>query len=585
MAIRKAREIKSNEYWLIKNSCIYNKGIISTKRINEFLASRNVELFYIYTSMDIECLPFDRTGYFTDLICDYISEKETISSLFNRYPRLENFEAQIREKATNYPDAYRDILYTVLQDQYRGFEVSQETETHIKKLKEPITFTVVTGHQLNLFTGPLYFLYKIVSTINLTLELKKAYPKYNYVPVYWMATEDHDFDEINYFNFKGKKIQWNKKDGQEGAVGHFSTEGLDEVFETFADQLGNSDNANHLKTLFQDAYLKHDNLAKATRYLANELFAEHGLVILDGDDKRLKKLLIPYAQKDIFENLSFQKVSETVKGIENLEPSYGIQVNPREINYFYLKEGLRSRIVFQDDRFYVLDSELQFTREELEREINEHPERFSPNVIARPLYQEVILPNLCYIGGGGEIAYWLQLKEMFAALKVTFPMLLLRNSVLIITEKQNGKLKKMNLSVQDIFLKRSSFINKKIREISNIDIDFEPQKRLLEEQFKALYDLAGQTDKSFLGAVKAQEVKQKKGLDNLEKRLLKAQKRKLEDHVTRMTEIQNELFPNQSLQERNVNFSELYLELGKELVPLLMKSLHPLQLEFSIIKN
>ncbi|AYN69648.1 bacillithiol biosynthesis cysteine-adding enzyme BshC [Euzebyella marina] len=535
--------------------------------------------------MDIECLPFDRTGYFTDLICDYISEKETISSLFNRYPRLENFEAQIREKATNYPDAYRDILYTVLQDQYRGFEVSQETETHIKKLKEPITFTVVTGHQLNLFTGPLYFLYKIVSTINLTLELKKAYPKYNYVPVYWMATEDHDFDEINYFNFKGKKIQWNKKDGQEGAVGHFSTEGLDEVFETFADQLGNSDNANHLKTLFQDAYLKHDNLAKATRYLANELFAEHGLVILDGDDKRLKKLLIPYAQKDIFENLSFQKVSETVKGIENLEPSYGIQVNPREINYFYLKEGLRSRIVFQDDRFYVLDSELQFTREELEREINEHPERFSPNVIARPLYQEVILPNLCYIGGGGEIAYWLQLKEMFAALKVTFPMLLLRNSVLIITEKQNGKLKKMNLSVQDIFLKRSSFINKKIREISNIDIDFEPQKRLLEEQFKALYDLAGQTDKSFLGAVKAQEVKQKKGLDNLEKRLLKAQKRKLEDHVTRMTEIQNELFPNQSLQERNVNFSELYLELGKELVPLLMKSLHPLQLEFSIIKN
>tara|TARA_B100001750_G_scaffold248623_1_gene282841 strand:+ start:52948 stop:54705 length:1758 start_codon:yes stop_codon:yes gene_type:complete len=585
VAIRKAKPIKSNEYWSIKNSCIYNKGIISTKRINEFLASRNVELFYIYTSMDIECLPFDRTGYFTDLICDYISEKETISSLYNRYPRLENFEAQIREKATNYPDAHRDTLYTVLQDQYRGFEVSQETETHIRKLKEPITFTVVTGHQLNLFTGPLYFLYKIVSTINLTLELKKAYPKYNYVPVYWMATEDHDFDEINYFNFKGKKIQWNKKDGQAGAVGHFSTEGLDEVFETFADQLGNSANANHLKMLFQEAYLEHDNLAKATRYLANELFAEHGLVIVDGDDKRLKKLLIPYAQKDIFENLSFQKVSGTVKGIENLEPSYGIQVNPREINYFYLKEGLRSRIVFQDDRFHVLDSELQFTREELEREINEHPERFSPNVIARPLYQEVILPNLCYIGGGGEIAYWLQLKEMFAAMNVTFPMLLLRNSALIITEKQNGKLKKMNLSVQDIFLKRSSFINKKIREISNIDIDFQPQKRLLEEQFKALYDLAGQTDKSFLGAVKAQEVKQKKGLDNLEKRLLKAQKRKLEDHVTRMTEIQNELFPNQSLQERNVNFSELYLELGKELLPLLMKSLHPLQLEFSIIKN
>jgi len=531
--------------------------------------------------MNIDHLPFDRTGYFTPFICDYLAEKPGIKNLYNNYPKLENFKAQIAEKATHFPDANRAILYDALQEQYKGTALSSETESHLKKLKEPITFTVVTGHQLNLFTGPLYFLYKIISTINLTKALKKAYPKYNFVPIYWMATEDHDFEEINYFNFKGKKLRWNRD--ASGAVGHLKTDGLEDVYEAFANALGSTSNAEQLKALFKKAYLEHDTLTEATRYLANELFGAYGLVIVDGDHIELKKLLIPYAQKDIFEKLSFEKVSETTTQIDALPEKYGVQVNPREINYFYLKDGLRERIIEQEGTYFIDNSELRFSKDELASELQNHPERFSPNVIARPLYQEVILPNLCYIGGGGEIAYWLELKTMFDAMEIPFPVLLLRNSALVITEKQSKKLQKMNLSVADLFLKQSSFINKKIREISNIDIDFAPQKALLEEQFKALYDLAEQTDKSFLGAVKAQEVKQKKGLDNLEKRLLRAQKRKLEDQVHRMTEIQNALFPGQSLQERNLNFSELYLEWGEDLIPALMKVLEPLRLEFTVL--
>lgn len=559
-------------------------GQKSDEGINEFLGGANKQEFYIYTFMDMDSLPFEQTGYFTDFICDYVAQKEGVRPFFNRFPTLENFQGQLQEKVGHFPDAHREVLYSVLQEQYKGFDISHETDVHLKKLKEPITFTVVTGHQLNLFTGPLYFLYKIISTINLTLELKKAYPKYNYVPVYWMATEDHDFDEINYFNFKGKKIQWNPENARSGAVGRFDTGGLREVFDTFSAQLGGSVHAEELKDLFEKTYLGHDNLADATRYLANALFGSYGLVVLDGDDPRLKKLLVPYAKKDILDNVAHKKVTQTISALGQADPNYVIQVNPREINYFYLKDGLRSRIVEREGSFYVLDTEIGFSREELIEELENHPERFSPNVIARPLYQEVILPNLCYIGGGGEIAYWLELKAMFAAMDVPFPILLLRNSALIVTEKQRAKLGKMNLSVKDLFLRRSSFINKKIREISNIDIDFGPQKKLLEEQFKALYELAERTDKSFLGAVKAQEVKQKKGLDHLEKRLLKAQKRKLKDQVMRMTEIQNELFPNESLQERHLNFSELYLEIGDKLIPVLMQALNPLDLTFTVIK-
>jgi uncharacterized protein YllA (UPF0747 family) len=196
----------------------------------------------------------------------------------------------------------------------------------------------------------------------------------------------------------------------------------------------------------------------------------------------------------------------------------------------------------------------------------------------------VVLPNLCYIGGGGEIAYWLELKDFFDESEVPFPILLLRNSALLISEKQYGKLQRLGLSLEDIFMKQSSFINKKIREISNINIDLSPQKEQLRQQFEDLYKIAKQTDESFLGAVKAQEVKQLKGIEHLEKRLLKAQKKKLKDHVIRMTDIQNELFPNQSLQERQLNFSELYLEYGPEMIPMLFKALKPLNLKFTVLR-
>jgi len=267
-----------------------------------------------------------------------------------------------------------------------------------------------------------------------------------------------------------------------------------------------------------------------------------------------------------------------------VSPAYNIQVNPREINHFYLKDGLRERLLEKEGFFYVNNTEIKFTKDEILQELNAHPERFSPNVVTRPIYQEVVLPNLCYIGGGGELAYWLELKSSFDAMKVAFPILLLRNSALLISEKENKKIQNLELIPADLFLKQNSLINKRIREISNIDIDFSSQKEHLSNQFEALYQLAEETDKSFLGAIKAQEVKQINGLNHLEKRLLKAQKIKLKDQVIRLTALQNKLFPNQSLQERSLNFSELYLELGDGLIPFLVAALNPLKQEFLVLK-
>lgn len=532
--------------------------------------------------MNIAGIPFKQTGYFSELICDYLEEKGTLQPFYNRFPSLDQFKDQILEKQTAFPQKNREVLVTALQGQYKGVATSKETKANIVSLSEPNTFAIVTGHQLNLFTGPLYFLYKIITAINLTKTLKKTYPQYHFVPVYWMATEDHDFEEINYFNFKGKKLQWNRD--ASGAVGKLDTEGLEAVFNAFEREMDNSLPAQTLKEWFTKAYLECDTLTQATQYLANNLFADQGLVIVDGDDVALKQLLAPYVKQDLLNNISFQEVTKTNTALQKLSPSYKIQVNPREVNYFYIVDGVRERIVEKEGSFYVNDTAITFSKEALLTELEAHPERFSPNVITRPLYQEIILPNLCYIGGGGELAYWLQLKASFEAMKVTFPMLLLRNSALVVQAKQGVKLKKLGIPLKDLFLPQSSFINKRIREISNINIDFTDQKEQLVTQFKALYDLAKQTDVSFLGAVKAQEVKQTKGLNNLEKRLLKAQKRKLKDEVVRIVALQNALFPGGSLQERNTNFSELYLELGEDCIPTLMKALEPLSGTFTIVE-
>ncbi|NNF18328.1 MAG: bacillithiol biosynthesis cysteine-adding enzyme BshC, partial [Flavobacteriaceae bacterium] len=482
--------------------------------------------------MDIDCIPFSKTGYFSQLIIDYLDQKDHLKPFYNSYPELASFGSQLQRKSDFFTEEARLTLVRTLQQQYEATPLSPASSRHISMLESSNTFTVVTGHQLNLFTGPLYFLYKIISTINLCDELKNVYPERNFVPVYWMATEDHDFDEINYFNFRGKKIQWNKD--ASGAVGRLDNQGLQAVFDSFKLELGAGENADRLKDLFRKAYLKHLNLASATRYLVNELFGDYGLVILDGDDVQLKKQFVPYMKKDLEQQLGFKAVTQTIKELEKIPQKYGIQVNPREVNYFYLKDGIRERLEYQDGHYYVLDTDIKFTGEELLKELDQYPERFSPNVMTRPLYQEVVLPNLCYIGGGGELAYWLELKSFFEQAEVPFPILQLRNSVLMISDKQAGKAERLKVKATDLFLKQSSLINKKIREISNIDIDFGPQREQLVQQFSGMYELAEKTDKSFLGAVKAQEVKQLKGLDNLEKRLLKAQKRKLSDQVSRL---------------------------------------------------
>ena len=537
-------------------------------------------------TMLIQSSPYKDTGYFSKLICDYLAEEASLLPFYHRHPNLKNFKLQIDEKQKTFGLSQRRLLTKQLMLQYGDNSISQATLSNLDLLKEATTFTVTTGHQLNLFTGPLYFLYKIFAAINLCEQLKQEYPNNHFVPIYWMATEDHDFEEINYFNFTKpetpnsfKKIKWDRESS--GAVGELSTEGLEELGKQLKTQLGEGENAKKLYTYFLDAYTNNSNLADATRNLANILFFNSGLVIVDGNDAELKKCFITFAEKELTENLSYKKVSETTENLTNL--GYPEQVHPREINLFYLQENSRERIIEKEGKFYINQTEISFTKDEILEELNKNPQRFSPNALLRPIYQEAILPNLCYIGGGGELAYWFQLKDYFDQVSVPFPILLLRNSALLISKSVLEKLKKMDVSVNDLFLPQHILVAQHLQKISDIEIDFSQQKEFLQQQFKDLFALAEKTDKSFMGAVAAQEKKQLNGLSNLEKRLRKAQKRKFYTELERLKDLQNTLFPNQSLQERQINFSTFYLETGDEILDIIKENLNPLDPTFSVI--
>jgi bacillithiol biosynthesis cysteine-adding enzyme BshC len=525
--------------------------------------------------MPNDCISYQESGYFSPLVNDYLNRKPELQPFFHRFPNIENFAPQIVEKQSNF-NGNRQVLTARLKAQYSGLDVSLQTQENIRLLRHQTTFTVTTGHQLNLFTGPLYFLYKIVSAINLCRTLKQEYPHFDFVPVYWMAAEDHDFDEINHFYFKGQKFSWHHETA--GPVGRISTESLRDFYPVFAKAMGNSHNAAQLAKWFEEAYLQQTTVTQATRSLVNAIFGHYGLVIVDGDDRELKRAFIPYIKTELIKQKAFAEVGTAIEHL-----GYDAQVNPREINLFYIEDGLRERIVYHESRFRVNHTEKYFSRDEILKLVDKSPERFSPNVIMRPLYQEVILPNLCYIGGGGELAYWLELKSFFDSQGVTFPILLLRNSVLLATEKQAKKADKLGLSWRDLFMKSPALANVKVRGFSAFDLDFTPLRQTLRKQFDYLADIARQTDGSFEGAVKAQETKQLKGLDNLEKRLLKAEKKHHADALKRIADLQYQLFPGGSLQERTANFAEFYLEYGQQLIEKLLAELHPLDHEFKVV--
>lgn len=508
---------------------------------------------------------------------NYINQDENLKAFYNLFPTKENYIKQAKNKLEHYKN--REILVNQISKQLSHLELSKKQQKNLKKLSEKNTITITTGHQLNLFTGPIFFFYKILQVIKACQELNNEQSEINFVPMFWMATEDHDFEEINHFKFKDRIIHWEKDFG--GPVGRLSTDGLQKVFDSFLSLLPNGKKKTELQNLIEASYLSNDNLTNATRKLVHLLFKDHGLLMIDGDDKELKKLMIPAFEQELTQSTAFKKVIPQNEKLEEL--GYSIQVNPREINLFYINQNnSRERIIEQNGTYFVNNTSIKFSKEEIISDLHQNPEKFSPNVILRPLYQETILPNVAYVGGGGEMAYWLQLKEMFNEFEVDFPLLVLRNSLLIRTKKQHEKQLKLNLSNEDLF-SNSLTITKK-HSINSSEIA--PKLPELEEELKSIFNrlehMSSLTESSFADMIQAQRTKQLKGFEKIKKRLVHAEVKKNEDLLKRIQQLLNELSQQNSLQERQKNFADFdYIDIHY-FIDFIEDSLRPFAFEFII---
>lgn len=523
-------------------------------------------------------IDYSDTGSFSQTLLAYLANDEQLAPFYGQAPTLEGFKRQITDKQ-NFP--HRKLLTTTLREQYGSLLAqSPEVEANIMLLGDKKTFTVTTGHQLNIFTGPLYFIFKIVTAIRLAKDLKEAYPEYSFVPVYWMATEDHDFAEINNTKVFGKKIIWDTP--TISATGRMSTQDIADTVKQYCGTFGLSVNGDKLKTIVEDAYLQNQSLAAATRHMVNELFKPYGLVIIDADSKAFKKVFAPIIGQDIFDENSFKAIDYTSRKLEKL--GYHTQVHAREINFFYLTDEFRERIVrMEDGRFEVLHRELYFSEEEMRAEIEQYPERFSPNVVMRPLYQELILPNLAYIGGGAEIVYWLQLKANFDYYQVPFPILVPRNSAMITDDNVAGKIFRLDLTFKSIFKPTDVLKNEYVRRHTKHRLNLRDEWMEFNAIFGKIKLRAHKIDPSLGPSTEAVKARLKKAINNLEKKLLKADKHNHEDALIQIERVKDKLFPNGGLQERTENFASLYLKHGDDLIRDLEKYFNPLDFKFTIL--
>jgi bacillithiol biosynthesis cysteine-adding enzyme BshC len=491
---------------------------------------------------------------FPPIVNTYLSNPSLLKDFINVSPTVNEIAHLISKKQLS--EHSRKTLVEVLNEQYAEVNLSnEEVSKNISLLNKPTTFTITTGHQLCLLSGPLFVIYKILSTIKLCHLLKQTYSQYQFVPIFWLASEDHDFEEINHVYLYNKKISWTDKQG--GAVGNYSTTSLKPIIDEIITLLNINPNSSVAKIIYNS--YQQPTLSKATRVLLHSLFSDYGLVIIDANNKKLKKLFVPFLINEVSNLVCKHTISETNQTLTQL--GYTPTVEPRTINIFYLNDNSRNRIEKQGEHFFIKNIKQPLSLTNLINLIEEHPENFSPNVILRPLYQETILPNLAYIGGPNEIAYWLQLKNTFNYFNIPFPALLIRNSFYLIDHSLLNKFFQLGFSVADISKTTDDLIAHYLQKNQFTPFSINNYKNLFIEPFNSLSEVVSTIDPTLVPLVNAEKKKIINFLTNIEGKLNKTLKAKYDQPINVIKKVKEKFYPNQAPQER---FENVFVYLAKD---------------------
>jgi len=526
-------------------------------------------------------LAYSETRRFSSLVLDYLSGQENLAEFYQFTPDITGL-AEAIEQRRNFP-VDRETLHKALQEQYHHLPKEAAVDANIQRILDTNTFTVCTAHQPNLATGYLYFIYKILHAIRLCRDLKVQYPESNFVPVYYMGSEDADLEELGTFRFGTKKFVWDA-DGQTGAVGRMDSSSLAPLLQQLFSLMGPpGPEWEELRLMLRQAYSANNTISAATISLVHHLFGRYGLIIFQPDDSRFKKAFIPVMEEDLIGHTAEQLVQQTIRKFE--AKHFKAQAQPRAINLFYLKDNIRDRIEQKGDHWQVVGTSISWNQTSLLLELHEYPERFSPNVVLRPLYQESILPNIAFIGGGAEVAYWLQLKSLFQHHQVFYPTILLRQSVLWVNSNQRRLWHKTRLSLQGLFAPEDQAVRDYVQKHAQKDWQTKDESLILDQLAERLRLKALDVDATLGRSADAAITKMKHQLERLEQKMLRAEKRQLQTGLEQLQRLHKELFPNAGLQERVENFMPYFLMYGRQFFEDILEHLEPLRNEFLVLEE
>ena len=523
-------------------------------------------------------VPFASISQLAKTDIAYATSDPALKAFYRFAPELASFKTALEERSEFPVD--RNILVDVLNQQYLNLPDSELVLEQISALAQSDTYTVTTAHQPCLLLGPLYFVYKAITTIRLAEAVQQETGK-KIVPVFVLGSEDHDLEELNHIQLFNKDLRW--EPGLEGPVGLMPASSLQPVLEELKPILGTTEHAQALWQKIEQSYTQAQTFAEATQALLHAFLGRFGLVVFNMSHLDLKQKFIPLMREELSNQSAGDLVNTTIEQLNEL--GFKTQAAPREINLFYLTPGKRERIVFEDGNYLVLNTDLKFTRDQIFEDLEQHPERFSPNVVLRPLYQEMILPNLAYVGGGGELAYWLERRAQFEHFGIPYPILIRRNSVLWFDKDSIKRSLKFGFPTTRFFEDTDALIRAYVEAQADADVSLSSELEALQEIYKQLIGKAQAIDPSLEKAVRADEVKMSGHFQQWESRLVRAEKQKHEVTLNQLRNLKEKLFPGNGLQERSDNFIPYFLKYGERFFDELLANLDPFEPGFVLLED
>lgn len=528
-------------------------------------------------SFNATYLPYRQTNSFSSIALDYIDNNAALQPFFEYAADVEGIKKAIEERKRF--STGRKLLVNQLNEQYKGITINAKLQQNIDSLLQENTFTITTAHQPNIFTGHLYFIYKILHAIKLAAQLTKDLPGNNFVPVYYMGSEDADLEELGEVFIGGKKYTWETK--QTGAVGRMKIDkAFIELIGAMEGQLLVEPFGKEIMDAVRLIYTLDKTIEQATFEFVHYLFADYGLVILLPDSAALKQSFLPVIKKELTEQFSNKAVETTMKDFPS---QYKIQAAGRAINLFWLEEQSRERIE-KERTEYTIDG-AAFAETVFMQMLEANPEKISPNVILRPVFQEWILPNIAFIGGGGELAYWLELKKVFEEVEVPYPVLVLRNSFLLVNKKTAANIHSLKMNAGDFFNSPENILQSIVQQNSKLQLDLTTEKDELDQLYKKIQSVAGKIDPTLQQHADALHTIAGKKINELEKKMYRAEKKKFEAQQRQIEKIRTALYPSNTLQERIDNLLPWYAIYGKQFIELLYEHSLGLEQQFCILNE